>query len=291
MTDELRRRTSPPYLDGWTLHLAGEPAYEIDPHDHDPQRRTQTDHEDGVEVVLNSLSTPLGIESLAPAEAAPLLAAWHASAGDLDPALEQLWAAPALSEPALDDLAALLAHPAICGLQVPATAMGTPGQLDRLMPLLDVAHEADLPVLVHPGPVSAAANTVEDGLPDWWPALTAYPAQQAAAWHAWRIAGRVSLPHLRIGFVALAGLAPIHHERMAQRGGAMGQLDRDVFYESSSYGPQAIDAMTRAVGIDALVHGSDRPYAAAPLDAALGEAFDRLWRRVNPHRFLTGETA
>lgn len=286
---ELRRRTSPPCLNGWTLRLAGEPAYEIDPHDHDPQRWAHADHEDGVELVLNSLSTPLGIESLPPAEAAPLLAAWHASAQDLDPAVGQLWAAPGLSEPDREGLAAVLAHPAVCGLQVPATAMGTPGQLELLMPLLDVAQDAALPVLVHPGPVSAGAVTIEDGLPDWWPALTAYPAQQAAAWHAWRIAGRASLPQLRIGFVALAGLAPVHHERMAQRGGAMGQLDRDVFYESSSYGPQAIDAMTRAVGIDALVHGSDRPYAAT-LDAALGEAFDRLWRRVNPHRFLTGET-
>ncbi len=36
----LRARTAPPYLDGWTLHLAGEPPYEVDPADHDVAART-----------------------------------------------------------------------------------------------------------------------------------------------------------------------------------------------------------------------------------------------------------
>lgn len=240
-------------------------------------------------MVLNSLSAPLGIESLTPSETEPLLAAWHASADDLDPAVEQLWAAPALCEPDLRTVATVLTHPAVCGLQVPATAMATPAELERLLPLLEVVEAADLPVLVHPGPAAAVGTAAAVDLPGWWPALTSYPAQQATAWHAWRVAGRANLPTLRIGFVALAGLAPLHHERMTQRGGAMGPLDPDLFYETSSYGPQAIDAMTRAVGVDALVHGTDRPYAAT-LDAGLGEAFDHLWRRVNPHRFLTGET-
>lgn len=101
------------------------------------------------------------------------------------------------------------------------------------------------------------------------------------------MAGRALLPRLRIGFVALAGLAPLHHERMEQRGAGSALLDPGVFYETSSYGPQAIDAMTRAVGVDVLVHGSDRPYATSR-DPELGAAFTQLWRATNPHRFLNG---
>ena len=35
LVDALRRRTRPPFLDGWTLVLDGEPPYEADPADHD----------------------------------------------------------------------------------------------------------------------------------------------------------------------------------------------------------------------------------------------------------------
>lgn len=115
--------------------------------------------------------------------------------------------------------------------------------------------------------------------------MTSYPAQQSAAWHAWHVAGRSLLPTLRIGFVGLAGLAPLHHERLRQRGGRLGRLDPAVFYETSSYGHQAVDAMTRVVGVDPLVHGSDRPYAE-PVDPGLGDAFTHALFEVNPQRFL-----
>ncbi len=92
------------------------------------------------------------------------------------------------------------------------------------------------------------------------------PAQQAAAWFAWHGAGRALLPRLRIAFVALAGLAPLHHERLVARGGTFGAVDRHVYYETSSYGPRAIDATLRVVGVDALVPGSDLPYAAPTTD-------------------------
>jgi hypothetical protein len=163
--------------------------------------------------------------------------------------------------------------------------MTTPAALEQVAPVLRVAEAADLPVLVHPGPVASPTP----GVPGWWPALTDYPAQLVAAWFAWHAAGRSLLPRLRIGFVALAGLAPLHHERLAQRGGRLGRLDPGVFYETSSYGRQAVDAMTRVVGVDALVHGTDRPYAG-PTDLALGPAFDHAVHVANPHHFLTGGT-
>lgn len=97
------------------------------------------------------------------------------------------------------------------------------------------------------------------------------------------------MPELRIGFVGLAGLAPLHHERLAQRGGRLGPLDPGVFYEATSYGRQAVDAMTHVVGIDVLLHGTDRPYAG-PADLAKGPFFDHAVTIANPHHFLEGGT-
>ncbi|NYI80413.1 amidohydrolase [Nocardioides panzhihuensis] len=281
LVEELRRRQQRPYLDGWVLHLDGEPPYSVDPADHDLTRRAE--QEDGL--VLLSLSSPLGIESLPADQALPLLEAWHGFADDL-PAEYGLWAAPGLDEPDLGRLATTLEHDHVHGLQVPATALATPAALEALAPMLTTAQQAGLPVLVHPGPASAAAGHT-DALPGWWPALTSYVAQQSAAWHAWHVAGRSLLPTLRIAFVGLAGLAPLHHERLAQRGGRLGAIDRHVYYETSSYGTQAIDAISRVVGVDPLVNGSDRPYAE-PTDPGLGDALTRAIFVANPHHLLTG---
>ncbi len=279
--DELRRRSRPPYLVGDRLHVAGEPAYDVDWSQHDLAGRR-----DGVDLALLSLSSPLGIETLDPAEAAPLLAAWHALAAELGPG-HGLWAAVGLVEPDLDGLRQTLAEPAVHGLQVPATALLTPDAVERLAPVLRVVEEADLPVLVHPGPAAPADSVAGERVPAWWPALTSYPAQLATAWFAWHVAGRALLPALRVAFVALAGLAPLHHERLAQRGGTFGAVDRHVYYETSSYGPRAVDAMVRVVGIDPIVHGSDLPYAQ-PGVAELGDAFAHAVLSANPHHLLNG---
>ncbi|MEV4257610.1 amidohydrolase, partial [Spirillospora sp. NPDC049652] len=61
-----------------------------------------------------------------------------------------------------------------------------------------------------------------------------------------------------------------------------------AFVETSSYGPRAADAVVRALGVDVVVHGSDRPYAA-PLDLGLGEAARHAFRVANPYRLLGGE--
>lgn len=280
LVEELRRRDRPPRLDGWELHCVGEPPTAVDPAAHDPRERRATDRADGTERTVLSLSSPLGIELLPPEESAPLVDAWHASADDLEEG-HDLWAAPRLVEPDPHELAHVLTHPRVRGLQVPATVMATPYGLEQVAPVLRVAEEADLPVLVHPGPCPQQAHDP----PAWWPALADYPAQQAAAWFAWLAAGRSLLPRLRIGFVALAGLAPLHHERLAQRGGGDGSSDPSVFYETSSYGGQAVAAMVPVVGVGALVHGTDRPYAV-PLDLGLDPASDHALRVDNPRRLL-----
>ncbi len=62
-------------------------------------------------------------------------------------------------------------------------------------------------------------------------------------------------------------------------------VDPDVFVDTSSSGPQAFDGLIRALGLDGLVLGSDRPYAD-PLTYRLDDATTRLVRVDNPHRAL-----
>ena len=48
LVTELRRRSQPPRLDGWTLLTAGEPPYAVNPADHDAGRRARQAADDGV---------------------------------------------------------------------------------------------------------------------------------------------------------------------------------------------------------------------------------------------------
>lgn len=233
--------------------------------------------------VLLSLSRPLGIEYLDGDEGWPLLQTWHEGASEL-PRPFRTWAATSVAEPDPAALRTVVSDPTFVGLQLPACALATPHALDALGPLFAVLDELDRPLLVHPGPAPSAPGST----PAWWPALVPYVAQPHAAWHSWHVAGRSSHPRLRVCFVALAGLAPLHHERLAARGGAMGSLGPQVFYETSSYGVRAVDAIERVVGVDMLVHGSDRPYAE-PGELDLGPAFTHALRVANPHRLLTGD--
>ena len=126
---------------------------------------------------------------------------------------------------------------------------------------------------------------------EWWPAMTDYVAGMHAAWHAVVAYGRPGHPELRVVFAMLAGGAPLHVERLAVRGGpAERAIDRNLFYDTSSYGRRMIDAMVRVVGVDQLVHGSDRP-VVAPLapPGPLGEAAWEAMTRRNPARLLFAE--
>lgn len=282
LLDALRRRSRPPMVRGWVLHLAHEAPYQVRAADHDVDRRAAL--EDPRARVLLSLSAPLGIESLHPLEAGPLLAAWHDGARQL-PAPFAAWASVTATEPDLDGLAKLLID-GFVGLQLPATQLATPAAVETAAPLLRRCEELGRPVLVHPGPVSGG-GAAPPATPPWWPALVDYPAQLQAAWWAWHTAGRQLLPDLRLCFVAGAGLAPVHHERYRARGGGRFVVDRDAFVDTSSYGRQGVDALSRALGIDVLVLGTDRPYAERT-DPQLGAAAERAVCVTNPTRLLHG---
>jgi hypothetical protein len=57
--------------------------------------------------------------------------------------------------------------------------------------------------------------------------------------------------------------------------------DERAWFDVSSYGPKAVDATLRVVGVDRLVHGTDRPVVDPPSLAPLGPAFRHAVARVN----------
>ncbi|MDQ0935580.1 amidohydrolase family protein [Streptomyces turgidiscabies] len=280
----LRARREPPFLDGWTLRLRGEPPYEIPPADHDIARRAELAAVDSLGRVLVSLSAPIGVEWLPAAEARPLLDAYHEGSAAL-PKPFDAWAAACVRD--IDPKAAAkdLDH-GFAGLQLPANALADAAGYARCAPLLDLLEERGLPLFVHPGPAPGETEG-----PIWWPAMVPYVQQMHAAWFAFRAFGRPRHPGLRVCFALLAGLAPLHGERFAARGGD-GEADGDpgVFVDTSSYGPRAVDAIVRVLGAGAVVQGSDRPYAQPPLHPGfgLGGAAAYAFRITNPRRLLTG---
>lgn len=277
----LRARRSPPRLRGWTLELSGEPDYRVDPMSHDVAARSARAAEDGLDLALVSLSSPLGIESLPSEEARELLAAYHDGVLALPPPFGG-WAAACLADVDPRELARELAR-GLAGLQLPATAVLDAAGYDRVRPLLEVLEAVDKPLFVHPGPAGGAAP--EGVAPPWWPALVPYVQQMHAAWFAFRAYGRPRHPALRVCFAILAGLAPLHGERFLARAGARSPVDAGVFLEISSYGTRAVDATIRVLGIDALVNGTDRPYAE-PAGLDLGGAALHALRSANAGRLL-----
>ena len=280
LIEALRARKQPPRMVGWTLLLDGEPPYVVRPDDHGAQHRR--DAEPG-RIVLG-LSSPLGIEDLPAEEAAPLLAAWHDGAATLRPRFDA-WASVGRQEPDLVDVAGRLTD-GFVGLQIPATWMSTPSAVERLGDLLAVVDAADRPVFVHPGPTAPVSDPT-DARPDWWAAVVDYPSQLLAAWWSWHAVGRSLFPDLRICFAAGAGLAPVHHERYQARGGRPLVVDSGTFVDTSSYSRQGVDSLIRALGVDPIVIGSDRPYGRG-FETDQGDAAAQAFTRTNPLRLLEG---
>jgi len=292
LIEALRARQTPPRMRGWTLELAGEPAYEVEPSAHDSDERAAQARVDGLDLALVSLSSPLGIESLPPEQATELISAYHEGALAL-PEPFGAWAGACVTEVDPGALSKELER-GFVGLQLPATSLLDGAGYENAGPLLDVLEEARLPLLVHPGPAagwgapagaSAAGDPGAGDQPPWWPAVVNYVQQMHAAWFAFRVHGRPRHPRLRVCFAMLAGLAPLHSERVAARAGDRSVVDPDVFLDVSSYGTRAVDATVRVLGIDALVNGSDRPYAD-PVSLDLGPAVLRAIRSANAMRLL-----
>ena len=245
-------RREPPMLArgarGWTLRLRGEPEALVDLADHDPDRRAALARADGLGRVLIAPSVPLGIEALPAGEAEPLLAAYHEGVAAL-PAPFGAWAAIGVHRP---DPAALtrLLDGGFAGACVGADALAEPVGDERLGPLLETLERSGAPLLIHPGPAGAPS-----GAPHWWGALTGYVAAMHTAWYAFAAWGRPAHPRLRVCFAMLAGLAPLHRERLTARGGrAVADPAR-----SSTSRPTATAPSTPWCGRSASISSSSAP--------------------------------
>jgi hypothetical protein len=249
------------------LFLAGERPYVIERSSESATRRAALVDSDGLDRALVCLSSPLGIESLPRQQALALIDAYHDGALALgDPF--GVWGAVALDRSDPQDVDRALDHGCV-GISLPAGALANVDCLAKLRPVLARLERAGAPLLVHPGPGpgpsagrAGPAARAEPSLSDplWWSALTRYVSDMHAAWLAFVSAGRAEHPRLRIVFTMLAGLAPLHAERLSSRGGpsALG-VDPLIFYETSSYGPEAIRRLAEIVGAEQLLYGSDRP--------------------------------
>jgi 6-methylsalicylate decarboxylase len=292
LIDQLSRRDRPPYIRKagarWRLRIEGEPEHLFDLSEHDADLRARQLGGEGIDRALISLSIPLGIEGLPADEAEPLLESYHAGVLELGEPFAA-WASTRLRSPDPARVDQALDR-GLVGLALPAGALASRTGLLRCRPLLARLESRGAPLFVHPGPdpleihIGDAEPSADPG---WWPGMTAYVAQMNAAWHAFAAWGRLSHPGLRVVFAMLAGGAPLHQERFLARGGPSAAIsDRRLFYDTSSYGERALDAMVRVVGIDQLVYGSDRPVVDPAPPTLLGEAAAEAMLRTNPASLL-----
>ncbi|HEY7934637.1 MAG TPA: amidohydrolase family protein [Solirubrobacteraceae bacterium] len=263
LLEALTRRAELPFVrlehDLTVLFLAGERPYVIDRNGEAAARRAALLQTDGLDGALVCLSSPVGIETLPREQSLELIDAYHEGALGLgDPF--GVWGAIALDRPDPADIDRALDLGCV-GISIPAGALGGFEQLARLHPLLRRLSERDAPLLIHPGPGGPLiAGETSLGDPLWWPALTRYLAEMQAAWLSFVCVGRRSHPELRVVFAMLAGLAPLQYERLCARGGPVGSHeDRRIFYETSSYGPSAVQKLTELLGAEQILYGSDRP--------------------------------
>ncbi|MCW3012725.1 MAG: hypothetical protein JWO90_3129 [Solirubrobacterales bacterium] len=285
-----RRTTAPcarPAQGGWLVELPGEPAFLVDPADHDVVSRAAAVHAAGLDRALVALSTPVGIEALPAAEAAPLLEAWNEAAATLPDTLGW-WGSVPLAAAAHEVVEAADAalDAGAAGIVVAAGALAAPEGLRRQAPLLHRLQERLAPLFVHPGPAPRAAPAAPVPAA-WWAPATRYVTDLHAAWHAWAGWGRPRHPRLHVVWAALAGLAPLHAERTGLRGGPEhDEPDPFQFYDTSGYGPRALTWMACSVGTSQLVHGTDAPVVAGlPAEPFSVEA-SRALRTDNVARLL-----
>jgi hypothetical protein len=260
LLDALARRHSHPFIrrdDGLcVLHLAGEPPCVIDVAAESAASRTGLLELDGVDVAAVAISSPIGIETLAPDQSRELIGAF------LDGALalgDQFvaWGPIGIRRPDPAEVDAVLARGCV-GISLPSAALADLDALETIGPVLERVQERDVPLFVHPGGFAPRQPSLSDPL--WWVALTSYVSDMQAAWLTFVTHARRELPRLRIVFAMLAGGAPLQTERLTARGGPTFDLqDPLMFYDTSSYGPIMIEAMADWVGPDRLVYGSDRP--------------------------------
>lgn len=206
-----------------------------------------------------AISSPLGIEALPREESIEVIEA-HLEGIDALPGVFTAWGPVPLDGMDPDDVDLVLTWGCV-GVSLPAGALVGRERLERAGPLLERVAAYGVPLFIHPGPSPGQPQRrVSQIEPPWWAALTSYVAQMQAAWLTFASAGREQHRDLVVVFAMLAGCAPLLAQRLEARGGPVLELhDPLTFYETSGYGPDAVETMVRLAGERQLVYGSDRP--------------------------------
>jgi hypothetical protein len=260
LLDALAARRVAPFVrrdDGLTvLHCPGELPCVIDEPAESPAARARLLRSDRLDQAVVAISSPIGIEMLAPEVAGELISAHLDGALALGKSF-RAWGPVPVRAPEVAAVDEVLARGCI-GVSVPAAALADRSALTDLLPVLEHVQSCGVPLLVHPGGFGSRDARLDEPL--WWAALTDYVSQMQAAWLTFAAFARRELPQLRVVFAMLAGGAPLLAERLIARGGpAVDLRDPLTFYDTSSYGPMIVEAMARWVGPAQLVYGSDRP--------------------------------
>ena len=269
LVEALERRTQLPFVrrDGrqFVVYVAGEAPSTVDLAGELPERRIALLERDGIDAALIAISSPLGIEALPREQAQELIDAHIAGLQAIGTPFG-IWGPLALDGICAADVDAILARGCV-GVSLPAGALAPPYALEGLADVLARIEQLGIPLFIHPGP-GVGERPPETSLNDplWWPALTQYVSQMQAAWLSLQSVARRAYPHLRVVFAMLAGCAPLLTERLIARGGPRleGTDQLPYYYDTSSYGPVAIDAMAQRVGLGQLLYGSDRPVVEPP---------------------------
>jgi hypothetical protein len=263
LLEALQARSALPFVrqegDLCVLHAAGELPSVIDVVAEQPGRRAELLRRDGAEAAVVAISSPIGIEALPRDEARELIDAHLSGVQQLGGSFAA-WGPIPLDDPDPSDVDGVLGRGCI-GVSLPAGALAGPDALDQLGAVLARIEQRGVALFVHPGgPPRHPTREAGPEEPVWWRALTDYVNEMQAAWLSFVTRGRRELPRLHIVFSMLAGLAPLLVERLTTRGGpAVELIDPLNFYDTSSYGPRAVETIARWVGPDQLVYGSDRP--------------------------------
>jgi 6-methylsalicylate decarboxylase len=298
LQEALSRRSSLPLIasqDGLsTVHCCGELPYVLDTESELTVNRTALLDRDGLDAAIIAISSPIGIEALAREEALELIDAHLRGVQQLGPRFGA-WGPLVTDRPEPDDVDRL-AELGCIGISIAAGAIATTAKLQALTPTLSRVSEVGLALFIHPGR-GHGDLIAHPGLdePLWWRALNDYVFGMQAAWLAWVSTGRREHPELTVIFAMLAGLAPLQAERLATRGGPPFDLrDPNTFYDTSSYGPDAITSVNGVVSSAQLLYGSDRP-VLEPLrtghDSGLKTNAGRLFARAFEERGVNAAPA
>jgi predicted TIM-barrel fold metal-dependent hydrolase len=264
LVEAMRRRQEPPCLDGTTVRVQHEKPFALDLTSQRVDVRIAALDEVRIDRTVVSLSTPVGVEALPAAEAAPLLDAYHEGVADAvgrsGGRIAAFAAVPLDAPDAGASTVAGLIRDGFAGVSIASEALASDRGLDRCRDLLDALGETGAPLFVHPGPAPWTPPYGEE--PDvvwWWRNLAVYPGLMLRAFFTWRMVGAARHHGLKVIFTIMAGGGPFLEERYRTFSGEPGEIDPNVFFDAATSRRNALDLAFATYGLDQIVYGTDYP--------------------------------